>query len=253
MYDFLDEQLKQHFSVVTTYLESPEKTILRLRHNQAKADFIMRKFIGDDTCYRKLLPIKSPYLPEIFEVATKDSAEVCQATPEPGIDDTAKSVLVLEEFIEGDSLSKMLEDSLFTEKETRAIAMDVCRALYVLHSLDIVHRDIKPENIILRGAKAVLLDFDAARIRKDEDTTATDTHALGTTGYAAPEQYGISQTDGRADIFALGVTMNLLRTGKHPSQELAPGRLGRVISKCINVQPSKRYQSVTELMEVLAI
>lgn len=234
MYDFFEKQLQEHFSVVDVYHQSPEKAIIRLRHNTTKTDFVMRKFEGDASCYQKLLTIKSPFLPEVFEVAAKD-----------------RSVLVLEEFIEGDPLSKMLEGSLFNEKETRAIVTDVCQALSILHSLEIIHRDIKPENIILRGSNAVLLDFDAARISKKEEPNATDTHVLGTTGFAAPEQYGISQTDGRADIFALGITMNLMMTGKHPSQELAPGRLGKIISRCIMVQPSKRYQTAEKIMEVL--
>ena len=75
--------------------------------------------------------------------------------------------------------------------------------------------------------------------------------ALGTTGYAAPEQYGIAQTDQRADIYALGVLLNILLTGRHPSKELAGGRLGRVVQKCTRVNPQKRYKNVLHLMEDL--
>ena len=53
-----------------------------------------------------------------------------------------------------------------------------------------------------------------------------DTRVLGTTGYAAPEQDGISQTDGRADIYALGVTMNLMLTGTHPAVTTAKNTWG---------------------------
>lgn len=112
-----------------------------------------------------------------------------------------------------------------------------------------VHRDIKPENVILRGSEAVLIDFDASRIFKSENTS--DTRVLGTTGYAAPEQYGIAQTDERADIYSLGVLLNIMLTGKHPSKELASGRLGRIVQKCTMVNPKKRYQNVLYLMEAL--
>ena len=50
-----------------------------------------------------------------------------------------------------------------------------------------------------------------------------DTQILGTTGFAAPEQYGLSQSDGRTDIYALGVLLNIMLTGEHPSRRLASG------------------------------
>ena len=69
-------------------------------------------------------------------------------------------------------------------------------------------------NVILQGGEAVLVDFDASRIMKPE--LHSDTVILGTTGYAAPEQFGLSQTDGRADIYSLGVLLNVMLTGQHP-------------------------------------
>ena len=74
---------------------------------------------------------------------------------------------------------------------------------------------------------------------------------LGTTGFAAPEQYGLSQTDGRADIYAMGILINVMRTGQHPSRKLAPGHLGRVVERCTQVMPQKRYPNVLRLMEAL--
>ena len=112
-----------------------------------------------------------------------------------------------------------------------------------------VHRDIKPENVIIRGSEAILIDFDASRIFKSGINQ--DTQILGTTGYAAPEQYGITQTDERADIYSLGVLLNIMLTGKHPSKELAIGRLGHIVQKCTMVNPKKRYKSVLYLMEAL--
>ena len=158
-------------------------------------------------------------------------------------------VAVLEEYIQGDSLAYLLEGALFSHAEARKITMQLCNALWVLHKLGAVHRDIKPENVIIRGSEAILIDFDASRIFKSD--TNQDTQILGTTGYAAPEQYGIAQTDERADIYSLGVLLNIMLTGKHPSKELASGRLGRIVQKCAMVNPEKRYKSVLYLMEAL--
>ena len=75
--------------------------------------------------------------------------------------------------------------------------------------------------------------------------------ALGTTGYAAPEQFGLSQTDGRADIYSLGVLLNVMLTGQHPSAKLAPGHAGRVVQRCTMTNPDRRYRTVRELREAL--
>lgn len=157
--------------------------------------------------------------------------------------------LVVEEFIEGDNLGFLLEGALFTPGETRAIVKQLCRALWVLHSMAAVHRDIKPENVILRGKDAVLIDFDAARLHKPG--AQADTQVLGTTGFAAPEQYGLSQSDVRTDIYSLGVLINVMLTGEHPSKRLAEGHMGWVVQRCTQVNPQKRYQDVLHLMEAV--
>ena len=104
----------------------------------------------------------------------------------------------MEEYVEGDNLATLLSEARFTPSEARRIVSQLCSALWILHSMGIVHRDVKPENVILRGNEAVLIDFDASRVFKNEESR--DTQVLGTTGYAAPEQYGIAQTDERADL-----------------------------------------------------
>lgn len=231
-YQFFDEHIKTLFVHMRTLRRREDHTVSVVRHANTGKLFVLRTFKGSAVCCRKLLEIKSPYLPELFEVAEADG-----------------QVLVLEEYVQGDSMHEMLSGSCFTEKETVRIARDLCRALYALHSMNIIHRDIKPENIILREDHAVLVDFNAARIFRQEQLT--DTIALGTVGYAPPEQFGVSGTDVRSDIYSLGVTLNIMLTGTHPSVRLAAGRLGRIITKCTMTQPDKRYQNVTRLMEAL--
>ena len=88
----------------------------------------------------------------------------------------------------GSTLLFLLEGGLLDWAEAKKVTQDVCAALWVLHSMGAVHRDVKESNVILRGGEAVLIDFDAARLHKPEHET--DTQVLGTTGFAAPEQYG---------------------------------------------------------------
>ena len=175
-----------------------------------------------------------------------------------GMDELAEEdgrLLVLEEFIPGDTLQDLADCSLFPEKKAREITLQICQALYVMHGLGLVHRDVKPSNVVIHGDRAVLIDFSASRFMKafpDEPSgQGHDTVILGSPGYAAPEQHGLSRTDGRADLYSLGVMLNVMVTGDHPSRKLAGGRLGRVISRCTMTNPKKRYRDVVHLMEAL--
>lgn len=224
--------IETDYETVKTIKHSERGSVSLLQNKQNGTRFIFRHYRGNGDVYRKLVGISCPNLPQIMETAERDGM-----------------MAVLEEYIQGDSLAYLLEGALFSHAEARKITMQLCNALWVLHQLGAVHRDIKPENVIIRGSEAILIDFDASRIFKSD--TNQDTQILGTTGYAAPEQYGIAQTDERADIYSLGVLLNIMLTGKHPSKELASGRLGRIVQKCTMVNPEKRYKSVLYLMETL--
>lgn len=224
--------IETDYKTVKAIKHSERGSVSLLQNKQNGTRFIFRHYRGNGEVYRKLLGISCPNLPQIMETAERDGM-----------------VAVLEEYIQGDSLAYLLEGALFSHAEARKIIMQLCNALWVLHKLGAVHRDIKPENVIIRGSEAILIDFDASRIFKSD--TNQDTQILGTTGYAAPEQYAIAQTDERADIYSLGVLLNIMLTGKHPSKELASGRLGRIVQKCTMVNPEKRYKSVLYLMETL--
>ena len=189
-----------------------------LRHHRSGTKYIFRRFFGNCDVYKELLTIASPNLPQVYEVAQHGEENA-----------------VLEEYVQGDTLDFLLEKDVLSPRQARNITRQLCSALWVLHSRGAVHRDIKPDNVILRGDEAVLIDFDASRIFKDE--AEGDTRVLGTLGYAAPEQFGIAQSDERADIYALGVLLNVMLTGKHPSKKLATGFLGRVVQKCTMTNP----------------
>lgn len=232
IYTWLLHVLQQEYEQVRLIKESPRGSVRLIRHKATGRTFILRHFTGNPEVYQKLLDYTCSNLPTVYEVATQGQEN-----------------LVLEEFIEGDTLGFLLQGALFSTEETRKIAIQVCRALWVLHSIGAVHRDVKPENIILRGSEAVLIDFDAARFHKPEHDS--DTQILGTAGFAAPEQYGLSQSDIRTDIYAMGILINVMLTGEHPSKKLAEGKMGRIVDRCTHVNPQRRYKNVLRLMEAL--
>ena len=232
LYESFLEAVTTEYDTLHVLKRSPRGTVSVVRHKKSGTRYVFRRYSGSGEVYRRLLPVLCPHLPQIMEAAEQDG-----------------QTAVLEEYVQGDTLAELLTGAKLTEKEARQVTMQLCQALHVLHSLGAVHRDVKPENVILRGSDAVLIDFDAARIYKDE--SESDTQVLGTTGFAAPEQYGIFQSDERADIFSLGVLLNIMLTGKHPSREMAAGKMGRIVRKCTMTAPEQRYQSARALMEVL--
>lgn len=232
LYESLLEAVTTEYDTLHVLKRSPRGTVSVVRHKKSGTRYVFRRYSGSGEVYRRLLPVLCPHLPQIMEAAEQDG-----------------QTAVLEEYVQGDTLAELLTGARLTEREARQVTMQLCQALHVLHSMGAVHRDVKPENVILRGSDAVLIDFDAARIYKDE--SESDTQVLGTTGFAAPEQYGIFQSDERADIFSLGVLLNIMLTGKHPSREMAAGKMGRIVRKCTMTAPEQRYQSARALMEVL--
>ena len=232
LYESFLEAVTTEYDTLRVLKQSPRGTVSVVRHKKSGTRYVFRRYSGSGEVYRRLLPVLCPHLPQIMEAAEQDG-----------------QTAVLEEYVQGDTLAELLMGARLTVREARQVTMQLCQALHVLHSMGAVHRDVKPENVILRGSDAVLIDFDAARIYKDE--SESDTQVLGTTGFAAPEQYGIFQSDERADIFSLGVLLNIMLTGKHPSREMAAGKMGRIVRKCTMTAPEQRYQSARALMEVL--
>ena len=232
IYDNLLEAVHNEYDTIRLIKKSERGEVSLVRHRDSGTRYIFRYFYGSSEVYQLLLTISCPYLPQIMEVGERDGRTV-----------------LLEEYVQGDTLRDILECGLLTAAEARQITRQLCSALWVLHSMGVVHRDIKPDNVIVRGKEAVLIDFDASRIYKS--AIQEDTQILGTTGFAAPEQYGLSQSDGRADIYALGVLFNIMVTGEHPSRKLAGGRIGRIVQRCTMVSPEKRYKNILHLMEVL--
>lgn len=233
MYTWLESVLNEQYTFVKRLRNTDKNEIVVLEHNTLHKRIIKRTFSGNAEVYRELLTMQHKGFSEVLEVTESEG-----------------KVTVLEEYIDGMTLFELLQDELYTEKAVKAFVSELCDVLTILHSHRIVHRDIKPENIMIDNMQTVkLIDFDSARIYKPY--YPRDTEYLGTTGYAAPEQYDETATDTRADIFSIGVLMNVMLTGKTPSVQLHHGKLQKVIEKCIQVSPDKRFQTAEELKRSL--
>ncbi len=135
--------------------------------------------------------------------------------------DNGRLYLVMD-FIEGETLESMLgkvRGSVLPSEKILDIGIQLCTVLEYLHTRQppIIFRDLKPANIMLTPQGQVyLIDFGIARLFKPGQVK--DTAALGSSGYAAPEQYGKAQTTPRADMYSLGATLHQLLTGRDPSE-----------------------------------
>lgn len=174
--------------------------------------------------------------------------------------DNGITIYVVMDYIEGESLDKILK-SEGTQSEELVIgwAKQLCDALSYLHSQKppIIYRDMKPANIMLKPEGNIkIIDFGIAREYKE--LSLSDTTVLGTKGYAPPEQY-CGQTDARSDIYALGMTMHHLLTGIDPRSgeiyspvrmykpELSEG-IELIIDRCVQPAPENRYQTCSDLL-----
>lgn len=132
-------------------------------------------------------------------------------------------VIVVLEYVEGETLSARLARGPMTVAETVEVAWQLADALAAAHSQGIIHRDLKPSNVVLGPeSRAKVLDFGIARMvpaGADMSLSVSGTLGgglVGTPGYAAPEQYLSRNVDGRADLYALGVMMFEMICGRRP-------------------------------------
>lgn len=174
--------------------------------------------------------------------------------------DNGETIYVIMDYIEGESLDKILNEyGAQPEELVIGWAKQLCDALSYLHSQKppIIYRDMKPANVMLKPEGNIkIIDFGIAREYKEQKLS--DTTVLGTKGYAPPEQYS-GQTDARSDIFALGMTLHHLLTGIDPrsGEAYAPVRMWNpelsegielIIDKCVEPAAENRYQNCTNLL-----
>lgn len=122
------------------------------------------------------------------------------------------------EFVQGDDLKKILDSGkTYTLEQTLHVMRDLLSALEYAHRQNIVHRDVKPANMLVEAnGRVKLTDFGVARIQDSGEATRTRGSMVGTLKYMAPEQVQGLTVDARADIFAAGVVLYQLLTGRRP-------------------------------------
>jgi Tol biopolymer transport system component len=156
--------------------------------------------------------------PNILSVHDIGSADV--------VDDernTVRATYMITELLDGDTLRARLAQGPLPARKAVDVAIQVARGLSAAHDRGIVHRDLKPENIVLlRDGHVKILDFGLAKqsfdpVRSGDQQTMAATDAgtvMGTVGYMAPEQVRGDSADSRTDLFALGVVLYELASGR---------------------------------------
>ena len=202
--------------------QNNKSTVSLVQEQNGEKLFIRKRLKGRHPVYQELQGFTHPGLPRLYEVLLDD-----------------ESTTVIEEYIEGETPG----NTELSKKQFLSIVKELCSVLEFLHEKGIIHRDIKPSNIILaKDGHIRLIDFDAARMPKIKAEQEQDTVLLGTRGYAPPEQYGFSQTDERADIYALGVTLEQIM-----GENVRNAYYKKILEKCTNLDPDKRYRSVRQV------
>ena len=232
---WLENVLSEQYKIVKVLKKNDKKEILLLENKDNHIRVVCRKYFEkiQSDVYKILTKISSPNLLEVYDVQEEEN-----------------KTIILEEYVDGISVAELLVDEKYTPYGMKRVIEQVCDGVGTLHKNSIIHRDLKPENILIDSKGYVkVIDYDASKIYRKEK--GEDTILLGTAGYAAPEQYGIVQSDTRTDIYALGVLINVMLTGEHPSKKMCTSKYKRVVEKCTKINPSDRYQSVYELKKHL--
>jgi len=204
--------------------------------------------------------------------------EIGKLLDHPGVmkvfpDDDRSQIYMVMEWVEGKLLRQILNDQkkLPTERAVK-IALGICDALGYIHQHGVVHRDLKPENIMVDADDRIkLIDFGiAGQAGARRLTFAKLSQVMGTPEYISPEQVKGKRGDGRSDIYALGVMLYEMLTGKAPFQgpnpfaimndrlmnnpipprEIDPTispELQEIIYRAIERDPKNRYASAHEM------
>ncbi len=189
----------------------------------------------------------------------------CQSNRLPRVEATYElpdRFVIVYDYVPGDTLAHIVEENgrLAPNAAVQLIGQ-VCEAVQELHQHGVIHRDITPANVIVAQDGAHLIDFGIARIRSEASNRSRDTTALGTYGFASPEQYGFAKTDARSDVFSLGRLLGFMLTGAYPDDNnydqllndnaIVTPHLRAVISQACAFEPSQRPQSVPEFRQTL--
>ena len=168
------------------------------------------------------------------------------------VHDVGPNYLVME-LVEGETLAALIKKRALKIGEVLRYGAQIADALAEAHSKGITHRDLKPANVMIARNGVKVLDFGLAKI-SDTGGTQTQTGAvMGTPAYMAPEQMEGKEADARTDIYALGLVLHEMATGKPivPGQALAmeslPPAFVHVVERCLAREAEDRWQSASDV------
>ena len=172
------------------------------------------------------------------------------------LDEIDGHLLIASEYVPGRTLRAELERGPIEGPRAMAIAAEIARALAAAHAAGVVHRDLKPENVLITDEGAVkVVDFGIAHVEGADRTRLTRDGALvGTPAYMAPEQLVGRPVDARTDIYAAGVLLAEMVSGRHPSSPTVtplPPPLAPIVERCVQQSPTGRFASARELAEAI--
>jgi eukaryotic-like serine/threonine-protein kinase len=258
-----------HYRVIEKVAAGGMGVVYRAHDEQLERDVALKVLptgaFSDDSSRRQfrkealaLAKLNHPNIETIYEFDSQDGTD-----------------FLVMEYVDGKTLEEALASGPLPEKEVLALGMQIAAAMEEAHHRGIVHRDLKPRNIAITArGQAKVLDFGLAKLLAHPASaeTVTNTQAgAGTLPYMPPEQLELESVDARADIYTMGAVLYEMATDvkafpqQTPSQLIeailrrhpAPPRalnsrvspeLERIILKCLDKDPGRRYQSAQELL-----
>jgi eukaryotic-like serine/threonine-protein kinase len=172
------------------------------------------------------------------------------------------------EFIEGKTLAETLRDGPLPKKEAASIAAQLCAGLAEAHRHQVIHGDLKTNNVLLarepEGTRAVITDFGLARGWLTQAPAGMSGEPAGTLSYMAPELFKNERPSAASDIYALGVILHELASGRTPFDGVTPLQngiarrpaglkhpWGRIIARCLESDPRLRYANASQIAAAL--
>ena len=172
--------------------------------------------------------------------------------------DVGPNFLVME-LLEGETLAARLAKGALPLPQVLQYGAQIAEALAAAHAKGIAHRDLKPGNIMLTRTGVKVLDFGLATMEGPEAALTRTGHILGTPAYMAPEQRTGGKTDARTDLYALGLVLYEMATGKrlfvtdHEPLTLSglSDALAWIVERCLAQDPERRWQSAADVQALL--
>jgi hypothetical protein len=167
--------------------------------------------------------------------------------------DVGPNYLVME-LVEGETIASQLKKGPLPPKTVLLYASQIAAALVEAHDKGIIHRDLKPGNIMIAKSGVKVLDFGLAKSEQDETATISEV-VMGTPAYMPPEQREGKPADARSDIYSFGCVLYEMITGTRFSRQrkrIGSRKIERIVSRCLEEDPVRRWQSAVELERVIS-